>query len=435
MKPDLMLWIEGKWYRRHGGVWDVSGEPLSLAGPSRIITDFDGAASGVMAVDTKPEFAAPVIEKRLRSEGLVDGETRVLAHRVIEAGGGCRVFYTAVPLPKWQETFAWLHGEPSVGLIYSIEAVMLALTRRHGAVLCRAGRHFQLLVSQGSTLAYITATAFSDDIDDLDTALRNLTEQALTQWTARAPQTPVLWCDLLAADGADAARLPDEFAQRLDVAVTMAPVTRFDGEGGAPMRTAADFMSGTVSWTAAANPWSDRLAAGANEYLAPVAALAALVGIAFVAAAMYLSTQTEQLQLRVDAAQRESGAIARRVAGFDVPPAEILASHAETLTFLDDLARASHSPDPLRFVTDVRLAADRRVRVMRVRLLSPEGVYRVDGVPVVGSTADQALAGFIGALRAAGYQANAEDPGSQGAQPGYFSYSIRRLPARDGVMQ
>jgi hypothetical protein len=135
MKTPLILSIQGVWYSCHGDNWSMATEPPALSPKSRVLSDFENAPCGVTAVDAQPDFAAAVIEKKLRTEGLVDGEAHVLTHRMIRAGGGSRVLYTAVPISNWQATFTWLERQPSVGLLFSVESTLLA----SGMMRCCAG--------------------------------------------------------------------------------------------------------------------------------------------------------------------------------------------------------------------------------------------------------------------------------------------------------
>lgn len=429
MKSALILAVQGVWYKRHGDKWEVTSEHPQLTPQTRILSDFDNAPSGVMAVDSKPDFAAAVIEKQLRSEGLVDGEAHVLTHRILPAGGGSRVLYTAVPIAAWQATFAWLENQASVGLLFSVDAAILALAQRHDAVLCRIGRQFRFLVSQPTALIYLSATAFSDDPDDLDTALLNLTDQARMQWQPRHERMSVYWCDLLAQEHDDGTRLHPTVRKRLGVGVKVAPVTRLAAAGG-ELRTAVETMAQALSWRAATNSWLDRIAAATERFSLPIAAATALCGIGLLAVAGLWATQTMQLQEQEVRLHEEVAGINQRNAGMDIPPATLLAGHAETLGFLDALSAAAASPDLLGFLGDLRKAADQRVRVMRVRLISRDGGFRVDGSD---SGSERALTGFLAALRSAGYQVSAEDPGTQSQQPGYFSYSVRRLAEVSGA--
>ena len=178
MKPSLLLALQDSWLSCRDGVWQEHTEFPSLAAGTSILTDFGNAPFGVMPVDTRPDFAAAVIEKTLRSEGLVDSEVHMLPHRIFSVGGGSRVLYTAVPLSQWQQVHAWLSTHTSIHLLFSLETAMLALAQKHDAVICRIDRQFRLLVSNSTNLISISVNAFSDDQDDIETALNNLCDQA-----------------------------------------------------------------------------------------------------------------------------------------------------------------------------------------------------------------------------------------------------------------
>lgn len=432
MKPALSMLLEGIWYSSHGDSWEISPDFPVLSGPCRILTDFDGAPAGVMAVDTKPEFAPSMIEKRVRSEGLVDGEAHVLTHNLIYAGGSSRVLYTAVPVTAWNEMFAWLDGQSSMGLVFSIEAAMLALAQRYGAVMCRVGRQFRFLVSQPDKLSYVTTTAFSDDQDDLDIALINLMDRAGPKLLVNEARLPVFWCDLLASQRDDGARLVSQFSQRMGVKVVIAPVQHFDSKDG-PMRTAVETMMDAMSWRAAVNPLSQRIAAIIDQFSKPIAAAVALVGLSMFAVSTFWISQTIQIHARIDHLNQQINTVLQHTAGQDSSPDRLLVSYAPTIAFLDSLTRAAHSPDLLAILADIRQAADKRVRVMRIQL-SPNGAFRVDGMPINGAT-DAAISGFLAKLKIIGYRVTAMDPGGQSQLPGFFSYSVQKDTSSNGVGQ
>lgn len=425
MNSTLILSVQGTWYSRSEQTWAPSLKQARLLPQSRILSDFDNAPCGVMMVDSRPDFAAAVIEKQLRSEGLVDGEAHVLTHRILSAGGGCRVFYTAVPIAVWQATFAWLQGQASVGLLFSVESAMLALAQRHDAVLCRIGRQFRFLVAQAGTLIYLSSTAFSDDPDDIETALLNLTDQARAQWQPRQAKMSVYWCDLVAPQAEAGTPLQARLGERLGVNIEVAPVTQMTSARG-ELRTAADVMLQAVSWRAAANSWIDRMTAATERLSTPIAAVAAAFGVGLLAVAGFWATETMQLTAQRARLQEGAASITQLSADLAVPAATLLAHDGETLGFLGALAEAAESPDLLGFLADLRQAANQRVRLMRVRLQAGDTAFRIEGLPHSDAASERELSGFLAALRATGYQVKAEDPGYQAQQPGFFSYSVRR---------
>ena len=82
-----------------------------------------------------------------------------------------------------------------------------------------------------------------------------------------------------------------------------------------------------------------------------------------------------------------------------------------------------------------RLAENSRSRELLRRPVIVDLFVRggISGVPLSDAGSERALSGFLAALRAAGYQATAEDPGNQTQQPGFFSYSVRRIAQVSGV--
>jgi hypothetical protein len=434
MNSPLILSIQGVWYTSDGEGWAASSEPPALPPKGCILSDFGNAPCGVTAVDTQPDFAAAVIEKKLRTEGLVDGEAHVLTHRILRAGGGSRVLYTAVPVATWQSTFTWLERQQSVGLLFSVESALLALSQQHDAVLCRIGRQFRFLASKSDALIFLSVTAFSDDPDDVETALQNLAEQVRNQWAPRHERMSLLWCDLVAPAEDDGDRFHELIQQRLGVRVVLAPSIPMVGLAN-ELRTAAPMMVQALNWRAATNPWMDRIAAAADQFSLPITIITAAFGAGLMLVAGFWFTQTLQLQGQAAQMRDEVATITARSAGLDVPPATLLARHGETLGFLGTLVEAQSSPDLLGFIDVLRKASDQRVRVMRVRVLPSEGSaasFQVDGVPLNIALPEQSLSGFLGALRGEGYQAKSEDPGYQTQQPGFFSYSVRRVDLAPG---
>jgi hypothetical protein len=425
MTSSFVLSVNGVWYSCNDGVWRVAAEAPHLNEKSLILSDFNNTPSGVMTVDSQPDFAAAVIEKHLRSEGLIDGEAHVQTHRIISAGGGSRVMYTAVPIALWQSTFTWLNSQSSVGLLYSVDAAMLALAQNYDAIICRIGRQFRFLVSGKTTLLYLSITAFSDDQDDLDTALQNLLNQVRGQWNLRQEALDVYWCDLLAPNIEADTRFHLMSKQTLGVNVVVAPTTILALENG-QIRTCAKTMLEAVSWHKACNTWLDRITGALDQFSKPIAAAAAVCGLVLFAAVGMLMVETQSLKDQEQELKANIENIDKMNAGFDAAPSELLKPYIDTLTFLDNLSSAGTSQDPLALLLDLRIASEQRVRVMRVRLLPKNEGFRVDGVPVNDSGSDNAMSGFLSALYLKGYQLKAEDPGNQGTQAGYFSYSIRR---------
>ncbi|MBR7800850.1 hypothetical protein [Undibacterium fentianense] len=425
MKSSLLLALQGSWLSCRDGVWAETTEFPRLPANTNILCDFDSAPFGVMPVDTRPDFAAAVIEKTLRSEGLVDGEVHMLPHRIFAVGGGSKVLYTAVPLTFWQSVFAWLGTQTDIHLLFSVETAMLALSQKHDAVLCRVGRQFRLLVSNPTTLVSISVNAYSDDIDDIETALNNLCDQARPQWSPRNEKMNILWVDLLAPGKNVEAAHTAHVAKRLGVQVVVAPTVAF-GNAEKTLHSAADTFMDVLSWRNALNPTLDRVASASDRFGLPIAALTAACGAGLLAVSAFWGIQTAQMKSREQDITQEIAKIDAQNGQYAVSPNTLLEPFKPTTQFLGKLQEAVNSPDPLDFLAHLRKASEQRVRVMRVRLNPLDGSFRVDGVPYTDVASANSLSGFIAEMQVLGYELKSEDPGSQGQQTGYFSYSVTK---------
>lgn len=431
MKSSLILSLQGTWLRCQNGVWEVISALPKLAPNTRILSDFDNSPFGVMPVDTRPDFAAAVIEKTLRSEGLIDSEVHMLSHRLFAVGGGTRVLFTAIPLTQWQATFSWLATHTDISLLYSVDTAMLALAQKHDAVICRIGRQFRLLVSTPTTLISISVNAFSDDADDLETAIQNLTDQARMQWQPRNDKMSIFWCDLLAPGKSPDVELLKSVAKRLGVKIETAATTSFQN-GDQLVHTCAEEMLSAMTWRSALNPTFEKIASFTDRYSLPIAGLTAACGIGLLAISAYWLVENKGMENRQNEIQNKISTIDARIGNMDVSPETLLLPYNSSITFLDKLHSASLSPDALEFFDDLREASKERVRIMRVRFDAKDGSFRVDGVPY-NSSSERAISGFLGALQLNGYRVRSEDPGVQGQQAGFFSYSVKRNDVKTEV--
>lgn len=425
MKSSLLLALQDSFLSCRDGVWQEHTDYPRLTSGMSILTDFGNAPFGVMPVDTRPDFAAAVIEKTLRSEGLVDGEIHMLPHRIFAVGGGSRVLYTAVPLSQWQQVHAWLSTHTSIHLLFSLETAMLALAQKHDAVICRIDRQFRLLVSNSTNLISISVNAFSDDQDDVETALNNLCDQARQQWQGRNEKMSLLWVDVL-APGADIERAHlDHAAQRLNLKIEAAPFVQFN-TNGKPRHSAVGTLMKVLDWRNALNPSLDRVAAASDRFGVPIAALTAVCGVGLLTLSAWWGVQTLTLRDEVQEVKQEVARIDQNNGKLALSPDALMQPFNSETSFLVKLGDALNGPDALEFLHDLRQASHQKVRVMRVRLNAKDASFRVDGVPYVDGSTEKSLSGFLAAMQSHGYQIKSEDPGVQGQQTGFFSYSISK---------
>ncbi|MBO8084440.1 MAG: hypothetical protein J7D61_00195 [Marichromatium sp.] len=111
-------------------------QPLDLDAPPTaplwLLTDYQGAAFGVMLVNSRVADIAPIIEKRLRDQGEIDAYSRVIVHQRTRLRDAYRVFYTVVPLDVWTRYQKRVKTSDQHQVLIPLGAAMLAWALRRG---------------------------------------------------------------------------------------------------------------------------------------------------------------------------------------------------------------------------------------------------------------------------------------------------------------
>ena len=109
------------------------------------ITDTEGSVSSVASLEGSPAHAVALIEKRLRADGLIDNDSKILIHKVHTVGAGYQALFTAVPLDLWQQTFAWAEAQPDHCLLVPATALLWSKLGVGQVLVCQSGRQLTVL--------------------------------------------------------------------------------------------------------------------------------------------------------------------------------------------------------------------------------------------------------------------------------------------------
>ncbi|GAB3740691.1 hypothetical protein GCM10028794_25670 [Silanimonas algicola] len=178
MNPRLLMHQDGRWLAFDGSVVAVLDARPRVERATIVLTDFDGAVSDVASLEGSPSHAVALIERRLRSDGLIDGDAKVLVHQVRTVGNGYQALYTAVPLDRWQQLFAWADQQDDHCLLVPVVALLWKRLRPGQGVVLHSGRKLVFLASLRSGPVYASALAFSDSRADLAMTVAALGERA-----------------------------------------------------------------------------------------------------------------------------------------------------------------------------------------------------------------------------------------------------------------
>jgi hypothetical protein len=418
----ILLHLGEHWQRLEGDTLHLLDAAPRLDENTWIIDDFSAAPSGTLRIQGKAVHAAAVIERRMRAEGQVDGESHVLIHRQHPSGDGLQALYTAIPLTAWQQTNRWASDQKAHCLILPLLALATAGLENGEARLLQQGHQILYLSRTNNGYTYIQVTAYSDSVDDLLIALRSLTQQIRDQNRPGDPLPRTSWCPVLAHPETENS-LRQTFTQTLGITVESCPQITLKSHEGTPLTSALPWLLTQCNIRDSINGGLQKLAAGVEQAL-PISILAIAIlaaGLYGLSAYLHWDASIERdhaLTLQQQARQRTQPI--QTMLARSAPP-----DYAPTATFLNTLATQKTAYNPYVALSILRQAAGSDIHIQRLRL---ETSKEKNVSLVVDGSLDNlgdpsALNRFLQHLRDAGYQATPLDPADGGKSSG-FTYRL-----------
>lgn len=425
MKAPLLLILDGHWYRCVGSQWQQlaaweSNKELDL---DLVVSDFSQATSDLQLLDVKPEYAAAVIEKRLRQEGAIDGAAHIIVHARQGVAGGTQMLFTGVPVDEWQQLNIWLEKQPRVLPVFGLPDLMLAQLRGDGRVVMRAGRHFFYLCRSGHRLAFARISAVSEIQDDLAIAMRTLMS-GLEKVAGRGGEdTAVIGFDLLASGDATPWQLLSDYPgiALKELAAEQVSMPEAATNSLNPMTHSALVNLRSPAIWKSANPVFDRGLAWLDRHQWSLA-----MAVGMVAVTLMLTSGVQHMQWRQDSAEltvklNEVEQVRSQIQM--LPSAEQqIAQAGPLLDLLQASAGRTLDASPTQVLSDVQDSRGEQVRILRVGK-DAAGWY-LDGQVKEGEDA-AAIAHLLRQLQLRGYQPEAiKNTDARGGVRSYFSYRL-----------
>ncbi|MGZ9892882.1 hypothetical protein ACXXNA_04915 [Bordetella bronchiseptica] len=442
----ILLHHEGAWRLLADGQLTTQAGYPTLARPVVAVSDFGQATLGMTLLEGSPQHAAAVIEKKLRADGMIDQESRILVHHVKHFGKGYQALYTAVTLADWQNLTTWSGNQADHCPLVPLAALLWSAVGSGRGVMLRLGRQLIFMAQAKHRMLYASAITFSDQEEDLDTAVLNLAASIRDEVGDNPEDVERLlisWTVSLATDSLEMdERLARRFAEQSGLATRLAPAEALRDEAGRAVYSALPALVAAAPVRVAVNDNASKLMYLAERAL-PWASVASLT------LAAVLSVQAGSWALKAGKAQQQAlqetrdseplrAEIGRLAATRAMPEA-----YAAQRTFLERADALREQTDPVEVLNALRSASAGGIRILRVHVTTTraqqagaagERLLAVDGVldGSQGSTPGALLARFVGVLRENGYVATSVDPNAASAssQPpaGFFSYHLRQAP-------
>ncbi len=422
---NLLIVTRDGWRQLRGGVLtEVAPWPV-LDAPATVVTDFDEAALGSYRFDAgKPSYAAALIEKRARAEGLTDGAAHVIVHRARAVQGGLQTFHTVVPLELWQRMLEWASQQADHCIVLPLGALLCAGVGTGHARMLRAGRTLHFFGESKAGLHYQGTNAMGRGADDLQAAVRVLSGQTRAA-IAHGIVHPVEWGSLWAADPQQDVQAVQQWTALADVPAVPLPVSPA-GTGS----SAAPALVRRAGVRAAVNPPVARLAWWSERLVPGIATLTGVLAVGLAALGFVVQGEARATRAGAVESQREAAALEARIAAVNS------AAMPQDFAPVTDMARKLGDGaryDPVAMLALLRDSVDPGTRILRLRLEggtsgSTEPAFQVDGVADTGSVAS--IGSLLTRLRAAGW--TAQPVNTLDSAPGAFSYRLTAAPGLRG---
>ncbi len=427
MSTLTLFHLGGRWLALDGSRLVTMPAYPKLDVPVVVVSDFDNALTGVMAMEANASMAAPLIERRLRKEGMVEGETRLEVAHSISVGRGFQALYSAIPMANWQRMLSWAESCEDHCIVVPLLSVAKRLQKPGQALVLRHGKQVTFLGIQSDNLLYAETMAYSNDNDGVLASVNALADRVRALLVKAVRPSAVIWYALDAAADHDDQKLAADFGKALGLDVQLANHQSLALPEGGQVRSAIPALMNAIDTTDAITSRFSSVLYRAERFLPWAAAASVLLAVGLFAVGAYWYTQSnkqlqqaEQLRVDADHTTAETQALLAELKK-DNGDAE------RSRQFIERLATASEDQDMSLTLEKVRTAAQNWVSILRLRKGETDQRIYVEGSIDKGPDGSRNLALFIANLRSVGFDPVAVDPppGTQSAE--FFSYALQPM--------
>ncbi|MGE0099774.1 MAG: hypothetical protein AB7S86_15640 [Hydrogenophaga sp.] len=420
----------------------------SVHWPSTVAWHPEQVTLGVASFEGDPRHAATLLERKLRAQGEISSDVKILILESQQVGRGYQVLYVTVALDEWQQMLAWAASQQHICRLTLAVALAFQRVQAERAVVLQVGKHFHFLARHDGQLVHLQALAVEDTVADLEAVATMLGAQVREEMAGRGfSRFSVAWVPAaFRGTQRDLDGLASAFA-----AATEAEVELVSAPLGTLETTGAEVHSGLLGLARNARPkdllnqGEDKLQVLAREYLpygAVVAVVASLglayVGYGWMADASALRQRTQQMEVE-EASVRQSIAVIARDTAIERP------SVNRQVELLHMLRKVQGDHDPVHLLNALKEGAQGGIRILSVNSVRPttDNAGTTEDAPTVvvdGTLPENAinsdrdtrlLSTLVQTLRMQGYLAKPIDIRSaaagQDSSTRLFSYRVTRI--------
>lgn len=415
------------WMHCHGQEVQESPSWPRLTDSALVVLDLDDVVTDVWRFEGKPEYAASLIEKRVRTQGLVEGAAHIVMHRLLKVPGGFQAYFSAVSLDLWQQCAQWAKDQSDHCLVMTSGGLLCHGVNLGQARVLLSQRRLMCFAQTEEGMAFSSTHALGSGAGAMDNAAQVvMTNQSvvLGRLGTDAVEFGVLWS-----------------TQKLDQEICLAALQGvLGGEptvmptasltlGTEPVQSVMPTLASDAASRHALNPLSERVAWRAERWVTALTAVTAVVGIALGVLGVFTSQQANAQREEGQDQRTQLAAMQERIqAVSNIEAPTKLMPITEFVRTLDEGSRY----DPMVFLGQLKGTSGRDIRIQRVRLetnaTNRTRSFRVEGVAALGASAP--INRWVTQMSAAGWTLKALDPTD--VMPGAFSYELVAKAAASG---
>lgn len=407
------------WTHCHAGRAQSAFPWPRLTHNALVVLDIDDIFTDVWRFEGKSEFAKALIEKRVRTEGLVEGSAHIVVHRLIKVPGGFQAYFSAVSLELWQRCMEWATGQENHCIVLTASGLLCHGVTNGQVRLLLSQRRLMCFAQTEEGMRFGSTRALGSEASALANAAQVLTSNqgaVLGNVGPDAVQWGTLWSD----QSGDSDICLAAVQQALGGTPVIQPAVELDMDGER-IETVLPELARAAAGQHALNTLGERLAWRAENWVLAITLVTAVAAVGLMAGGVLLGQRAEQLRLAGQQQRMELQALRSRIeSASSIQAPDKLVPAAEFARTLDGGAQY----DPVAFISLLKQSIGPGLRIQRVRLepAAPARAraFRVDGVVAAGSSAP--VTRWVSAMAAAGWSLKALDPADGGH--GAFSYEV-----------
>lgn len=397
---------------------DVPAWPR-LTHSALVVLDLDDVFSDVWRFEGKSEYATALIEKRVRTQGLVEGAAHIVIHRLIKLPGGFQAFFSAISLEFWQRCSQWAQEQGDHCLVLTAAGLLCHGVDAGHARIILSQRRLMGFFQTEEGMSFSSTQALGSGPAAMASAAQVLAGNQSALLARMGPEA-VQWCTLWSTQPGDSEICRSAMHGVLTGRPQQLPSVDLV-QGSERIETALPMLAWQAAGRHALNPLVQRVAWRAERWVAPITVVTALAGVALLTLGVLLGQLADRQREEGQAQRTELAALQDRIQTVvSVEAPQKLLPVADFSRLLDEGSRY----DPMAFMAVLKASASKDIQIQRVRLETSQQArskaFRVDGVVAQGASAS--VTRWVGQMMAAGWSLRALDPADTG--PGAFSYEL-----------